>query len=134
VSIMAANDPLNRFAGWAGLASQTRTLAVAHHADYIATDDYDTNATLAFYLRDMTVFQTSEAIRYVFQRPIDQALLSRATGIYVAAPLPADDMARLQEHFDSVTFLATIWRSRDGDPIEPYRVYELKGYRGGVPF
>lgn len=133
VSIAAGHDPLSRFAGWAGLASQTRALAAAHGADYIATNHYGTNATLAFYLRDMTVFQTSEAIRYVFQPPIDQALLGRATGIYVAA-LPSDDIARLQQHFDSVAFIATIWRNRDGDPIEPYRVYELKGYRGGVPF
>jgi hypothetical protein len=37
-------------------------------------------------------------------------------------------------HFDSVDLVATIWRSRNGDPIQPYRVYELKGYRGGLPF
>ncbi len=132
VSVAAAHDPLSRFAGWAGLAAQTRALAAAHHAGYVATNDYGTNATLAFYLRDMTVFQTSEAIRYVFLPPLDQALLSRSTGLYVAA-LPDDDVARLQRHFDSVTLLGTIWRSRDGDPIEPYRVYELKGYRGGLP-
>ncbi len=133
VSVAAARDPLTWFAGWAGLAAQTRALAADHHAGYVATNDYGTNATLAFYLRDMTVFQTSEAIRYVFMPPLDQALLNRSTGLYVAA-LPDDDVARLQRHFDSVALLGTIWRNRDGDPIEPYRVYELKGYRGGLPF
>lgn len=132
VAIAAANDPLARFAGWAGLASQTHALAAARHAGYVATNDYGTNATLAFYLRGMTVFQISEPVRYLFFPPLDQALLSRSTGIYVVAASD-DDSARLQQHFDAVTLLGTIWRSWDGDPIEPYRVYELKGYRGGLP-
>jgi len=54
-------------------------------------------------------------------------------GIYLAVP-PFDDLARLQTHFDSVEFISTIWRRRNGDPIESYRIYELKGYRGGLPF
>ncbi len=132
ISVLAAEDPLNRFAGWSGLAEQTRKLAQVHHANYVATDDYGTNATLAFYLRDLTVFQTSEAIRYVFQAPIDQALLAHGIGIYLASQ--TDNISQLQEHFDDVEFIGTVWRNRDGDPIEPYRVYELQGYRGGVPF
>ncbi len=71
-------------------------------------------ATLAFYLRNITVFQTSDAIRYEFMPPIDQGRLSRTTGIYLAVP-PSDDLARLQEKF-SVVWIATISRSRDGDP------------------
>lgn len=133
VSISAAHDPLSRFAGWAGLASEARAVAEAQHAGYIATADYGTNATLAFYLRDIAVFQTSEAIRYVFLPPLDQALPARTTGLYVVGQ-PFDDLARLQRHFDSVELITTIWRSRDGDPIEPYRVYALKGYRGGLPY
>ena len=133
VPIAAAHDPLSRFVGWAELAAETRAVAKAQDAGYIATNDYGTDATLAFYLRDIPVFQTSEAIRYIFLPPVDQALLTRTAGIYVTE-LPSEDLARLQAHFDSVELIGTIWRSRDGDPIEPYRVYALKGYRGGVPF
>ena len=102
-------------------------------AGYIATNEHSIGATLRFYLRDAAVFQTSERIRYEFMPPLDQALLRRTTGIYLAAP-PDDDLTRLETHFDSVELISTIWRSRNGDPIEPYRVYELKGYRGGLPF
>lgn len=133
VSTTAARDPLSRFVGWAELASKAQAVAAANHAGYIATDDYGTNATLAFYLRDMPVFQTSEAIRYVFLPPLDQALLARTPGIYVATP-PFDEVAQLQKHFDSVKYVATIWRTHDGDPIKSYRVYQLNGYRGGLPF
>ena len=65
--------------------------------------------------------------------PIDQGLLNRTTGIYLEVP-PFDNPAQLQAHFDSVEYISTIWRSRNGDPIESYRIYELKGYRGGLPF
>jgi 4-amino-4-deoxy-L-arabinose transferase-like glycosyltransferase len=132
VPVLAARDPLNIFAGWAQLASDVRAVAVAHHAGYIANADYDTNAELAFYLRDIPVFHTSEAIRYGFLPPIDQTLLARATGIY-ASRTPVAGLAEIQKHFESVEPIATVWRNRDGDPIEPYRVYELKGYRGGLP-
>jgi len=133
IAVLAAHDPLSMFAGWAGLAAQTRDVAEARRAGYIATSDYATDATLAFYLRDIPVFQTSEAIRYLNLPPVDQALLVRTTGLYVAAP-GLDDLTRLQRHFDSVALIATVWRHRDGDPIAPYHIYELKGYRGGVPF
>ena len=131
--VTAARDPLSRFAGWAELASQAQAVAAANHAGYIATDDYGTNATLAFYLHDIPVFQTSEAIRYAFLPPLDQAMLAGTPGIYLATP-PFDDVAQLRKHFASVEFAATIWRTRDGDPIESYRVYTLNGYRGGLPF
>lgn len=133
VSLPAADDPLSRFDGWANLSAQTRRLAETQHAGYIATDDYGSNATLAFYLRDIPVFQVSEPIRYVFMPPIDQSLLQQATGIYLAAS-PFDTVARLQAHFDSIALIGTIWRNRNGDPIEAYRVYALNGYHGGVPF
>jgi 4-amino-4-deoxy-L-arabinose transferase-like glycosyltransferase len=132
VPVPAARDPLNIFAGWARLASDTRAVAAAHHAGYIANADYDTNAELAFYLRDIPVFHTSETIRYGFLPPIDQTLLARSTGIYVLPP-PFAKLVEIQKHFESVEPIATVWRTRDGDPIEPYRIYELKGYRGGVP-
>jgi 4-amino-4-deoxy-L-arabinose transferase-like glycosyltransferase len=130
--IAAARDPLSRFAGWAGLSSETRAIADAQGASYVATNDYGLNAALAFYLRDLTVFQTSESIRYASLPPLDQALLARAAGIYVTTPA-LDDFPRMQKHFDSVELIATIWRSRKGDPIQPYRIYRLKGYRGGLP-
>ncbi len=79
------------------------------------------------------IFQTSDPIRYNFMPPIDQALLGRTTGLYLALAA-SDDIVRLQPHFDSVELIATIWRTWNGDPIEPYRVYELRGYRGGVPY
>jgi len=127
------HDPLGRFYGWAELASQTRAVADARHAGYIATSDYGTDSTLAFYLRDVTVFQISEAIRYVFMPPPDQALLGRTNGIYIMAP-EFDDLVEVRKHFESVEQISTIWRTRDGDPIEPYGIYELKGYRGGLPY
>jgi hypothetical protein len=133
IPVLAANDPLNIFSGWAQLAADTRAVARAHHAGYIASLDYDTNAELAFYLRDISEFQTSEAIRYEFLPPLDQTMLAGSTGIYVTPP-PFNDLAELQRHFDSVELIATIWRARDGDPIKPYRIYELKGYRGGLPY
>jgi len=133
VSIPAMHDPLSRFFGWSELSLKTRAALEAHHAGYIATNEHSIGATLAFYLRGTTVFQTSERIRYEFMPPIDQALLNRTTGIYLAVP-PFDDLAQVQVHFDSVEYVSTIWRSRDGDPIEPYRIYVLKGYRGGLPF
>jgi 4-amino-4-deoxy-L-arabinose transferase-like glycosyltransferase len=131
--VSAAHDPLSRFYGWAELASQTRAVADARHAGYIATSDYGTDATLAFYLRDIPVFQISEAVRYVFMPPPDQALLGRTNGIYIMGP-EVDDLVEVQKHFESVEPISTIWRARDGDPIEPYRIYELKGYRGGLPY
>jgi Protein of unknown function (DUF962) len=87
----------------------------------------------AFYLRNSMVFQTSDAIRYDFLPPIDRGLLGRTTGLYLALAA-SDNVGRLQPHFDSVELIATIWRTWNGDPIEPYRVYELKGCRGGVPY
>jgi hypothetical protein len=131
--VPAARDPLSRFAGWAELAAGTRTVAAAQHASYIATDDYGIDGVLSFYLQGVTVFQTSEAIRYGSMPQIDQAVLARATGIYLASP-GANEVARLQKHFDQVEPISTIWRSRRGDPIEPYGVYVLKGYRGGLPY
>jgi 4-amino-4-deoxy-L-arabinose transferase-like glycosyltransferase len=133
VQVPAARDPLNIFSGWAQLAADTRAVAKAHDAGYIANADYDTGAELAYYLRDIPVFQTSEAIRYNYRTPIDQDLLAQGTGIYVAME-PYSDLPKVREHFDSVEFITTIWRTRNGDPIRPYRVYALKGYRGGVPY
>jgi 4-amino-4-deoxy-L-arabinose transferase-like glycosyltransferase len=133
VAIPAAQDPLSRFAGWAQLASETGALMTARQASYIATNEHSMVGTLAFYLRNAAIVQTSDAIRYEFRAPIDQNLLRRSTGIYLAVP-PSDDLARLQEHFDSVELISMIWRTRNGDAIEPYRIYELKGYRGGLPF
>jgi 4-amino-4-deoxy-L-arabinose transferase-like glycosyltransferase len=133
VAVQAAHDPLSRFAGWAELASKARAAAIGQHADYIATNEQGLDGALAFYLRDMTVFQTSEAIRYASLPPVDQALLRRGTGLYVVEA-SLDDVARLQEYFDSVKPISTIWRARDGDPIEPYHLYRLTGYRGGLPF
>jgi 4-amino-4-deoxy-L-arabinose transferase-like glycosyltransferase len=131
--VAAAHDPLDIFDGWAQWAADTRAVASAHDAGYIASAEYDTNAELAFYLRGMPVFQTSEKIRYGFLPPIDQTLLARSTGIYVAAE-PLQDLPELQKHFESVEPVATVWRTRDGDPIKAYRIFELKGYRGGVPY
>ena len=133
VSIAAARDPLSRFAGWAQLSSDVGAVMRTRHAGYIASNEHSIGATLAFYLRSTTVFQTSEAIRYEFMPPVDQELLRRTAGLYVAAPA-SDDLARLQAHFDSVELVSIIWRSRGGDPIDAYRVYELKGYRGGLPY
>jgi hypothetical protein len=59
--------------------------------------------------------------------------LAGSTGIYVAME-PFKDLPEVQKHFGSVELIATIWRSRRGDPIKPYRIYELQGYRGGVPY
>ena len=133
LSILAAHDPLSRFFGWFELSLKTRAALEAHHAGYIAINEHSIGATLAFYLRDITVLQTSQHIRYEFMPPTDQGLLNRTTGIYLEVP-PFDDLARLQAHFNSIEYISTIWRSRNGDPIEPYRIYELKGYRGGLPF
>jgi len=132
VSISAAHDPLSRFFAWFELSAKTRAALEAHHAGYIATNEHSIGATLAFYLRGITVFQISEPIRYEFMPPIDQGLLMRTTGIYLAVP-PFDNLAELQAHFASVDYISTVWRSRNGDPIEPYRIYELKGYSGGLP-
>jgi len=131
--VAAARDPLNIFDGWAQLAADTRAVASAHDAGYIASADYDTNAELVFYLRGIPEFQTSEAIRYGSPSPIDQSLLAQRTGIYVATP-PDKGLAELQKHFESVEPIATLWRARNGDPIKPYGIYELKGYRGGLPY
>jgi hypothetical protein len=131
--ISAAQDPLDIFDGWAQWAADTRAVASAHDAGYIASADYDTNAELAFYLRGMPVFQASEKIRYEFLPPIDQSLLARSTGIYVASE-PSEDLSELQKHFETVEPIATVWRTRRGDPIKAYRIYALKGYRGGVPY
>ena len=133
VSVPAAHDPLSRFTGWADLASKARAAANAQHADYIATNEQGLDGALAFYLRDITVFQTSEAIRYQSLPPVDQVLLRRATGLYVVEA-SLDDADRLQAYFDSVEPVSTIWRTRDRDPIEPYHLYRLTGYRGGLPF
>jgi hypothetical protein len=65
--------------------------------------------------------------------PLDQALLRGTTGIFLAVA-PDDDLPRLKTHFDTVELISTIWRVHDGEPIEPYRVYALKGYRGGLPY
>ncbi len=131
--VAAAHDPLDIFDGWARWAADVRAVAAAHHAGYIASAEYDSNAELAFYLRDMPVFQTSEPIRYRFLPPVDQALLKDSTGIYVATE-PLHDLPELQKHFASVEEIATVSRSRRGDPIKAYSIYELKGYLGGVPY
>jgi hypothetical protein len=131
--LKAARDPLGRFAGWAELSANVRAVADAQHAEYIATNEQGLDGALAFYLRDTTVFQISEAIRYVSLPPLDQSQLKGTTGIYVAAANP-DDITQLRQHFASVELISTLWRRRKGDPIEPYHVYRLNGYRGGLPF
>jgi hypothetical protein len=131
--VLAARDPLNIFAGWAQLVSDTRAVATAHHAGYILGADYDTTAELMFYQREIPVFQSSETIRYAFLPPIDQTLMAHNTGIYLTEP-PFADLPEIEKHFKSVELVSTIWRGRDGDPIKPYRVYELNGYLGGVPY
>ena len=67
-------------------------------------------------IKHAAVVQTSDAIRYEFRAPIDQNLLRRSTGIYLAVP-PSADLARLQEHIDSVELISTIWRARNGAPL-----------------
>jgi 4-amino-4-deoxy-L-arabinose transferase-like glycosyltransferase len=133
LTMAVMHDPLNRFFGWRQLAFDTRAIMRSHQAGYIATNEHSIGATLQFYLRNAAVFQTAEPVRYEFGPPLDQALLLGTTGIYLAVS-PDDDLARLKVHFNKVELISTIWRNRDGDPIEPYRVYALKGYRGGMPF
>jgi 4-amino-4-deoxy-L-arabinose transferase-like glycosyltransferase len=130
--IAAAYDPLSRFAGWADLSAKTRVAAEAQQADYIVTNEQGLDGALAFYLRDVMVFQASESIRYESLPPVDQALLRRAVGIYISLA-PVGDLALLKSHYDSVELVSTIWRTRGDDPIEPYYIYRLKGYRGGLP-
>jgi len=131
-AVAAANDPLSRFAGWADLAAKTRVVAEAQQADYIVTNEQGLDGALTFYLRDITVFQASESIRYESLPAVDQALLRRTTGIYISLA-PVGDLAMLKSHYDSVELISTIWRTRGDDPIEPYYIYRLKGYRGGLP-
>jgi len=107
VPVQAAQDRLSRFAGWRELADETVAAMNTRQAGYIATNEHGVSATLAFYLRNTTVFQTSDAIRYEFMPLIDQSLPNRTTGIYLAVP-PSDDLPRLQAHFDSVELIATI--------------------------
>jgi 4-amino-4-deoxy-L-arabinose transferase-like glycosyltransferase len=133
VAVPAAQDPLAIFDGWAQLAADIRTVAREHHAGYIANAEYDTGAELAFYLRDIPVFQTSETIRYEAMPPIDQTLLARTTGLYVALP-PFKDLADIKKRYESVEPIATVWRTHNGDRIKAYSVYALKGYLGGVPY
>ncbi len=40
----------------------------------------------------------------------------------------------LKSTIESVEPIATVWRTRNGDRIKAYSVYELKGYLGGVPY
>jgi 4-amino-4-deoxy-L-arabinose transferase-like glycosyltransferase len=133
VPVPAAADPLSRFAGWAGLARDARAAMIGDGASYIATSEYGTNGALSFYLPDVLVFQASQAIRYTNEPPLDQSRLIGTTGIYLTA-MRFDDSAGLRPHFDSVELLGTIQRTRSGDPIEPFRIYRLTGYRGGLPY
>jgi 4-amino-4-deoxy-L-arabinose transferase-like glycosyltransferase len=133
VTVPATEDPLAIFDGWSQLAADVRAVAKERNAGYIANAEYDTGAELAFYLRDIPVFQTSDAIRYVSFPPVDQALLARTTGLYVALP-PFKDLAEVEKRYDSVQPVATVWRTRNGERIKAYAVYELNGYRGGVPY
>jgi 4-amino-4-deoxy-L-arabinose transferase-like glycosyltransferase len=133
MTIPLIHDPLSRFFGWAQLSFDAGAIMQAHQAGYIATNEHSIGATLRFYLRDAVVFQTSDPIRYDFMPPLDQRLLYRTTGLYLSVA-PDDDLERLKTHFDSVEQISTLWRNRNGEAIEPYRVYELKGYRGGVPY
>jgi len=133
VLLPAKDDPLSRFFGWAELSSKARDAAIALNASYIVTDEQGLEGALAFYVRDLPVFQMSESIRYESLPPVDQALLKRSTGIYLASP-GFDVLDRLRQHYDSTELASTIWRTRDGEPIEAFRIYRLKGYRGGMPF
>ncbi len=110
-AIPMMQDPLSRFFGWAQLASDAHAIVRQRQAGYIATNEHSIAAMLQFYLRDAAVFQTSEAIRYDFMPPLDQARLRHASGIYLAMA-PDDDLARLHAHFDSVELISTIWRNR----------------------
>ena len=133
VLLPAKDDPLSRFFGWAELSSKARDAAIALNASYIVTDEQGLEGALAFYVRDLPVFQMSESIRYESLPPVDQALLKRSAGIYLASP-GFDVLDRLRQHYDSTELASTIWRTRDGEPIEAFRIYRLKGYRGGMPF
>jgi 4-amino-4-deoxy-L-arabinose transferase-like glycosyltransferase len=133
VPLSERHDPLDRFVGWSELSAKARAAAAGEQAGYILTDEQGMEGALAFYIRDLPVFQMSESIRYEALPPIDQAILKGTIGIYVASG-PFEERDRLQTHFDSIELVSTIWRTRNGIPIEPYRVYRLKGYRGGIPF
>jgi 4-amino-4-deoxy-L-arabinose transferase-like glycosyltransferase len=132
--LAAAQDPLNKFSGWAELARDTREAITAQHAGYIATSEYGTNSILAFYLpRDVVIFQASEAMRYTNLPPIDQSLLRRSAGLYLTSA-KEDEVERLRPHYESVVLVATIERARRSDPFETFRLYRLSGYRGGLPY
>ena len=132
--IAAVNDPLNRFSGWAGLAEATGEAAAAQHAGYIATSEYATNSILGFYLpHGPVIFQATEAMRYTNLPLIDQELLAKTTGLYLAAEND-DHVQEFRRHYDSVVLISTIQRARRGDPFESFRLYRLSGYHGGLPF
>ena len=119
--------------GAAGMRTRARWRG-AHHAGYIANAEYDTNAELAFYLRDIAGISDlgDDPLR------LSAAGRSNAAGAYhrdlrgVGAVRPISP--ELQKHFESVE------ADRDGlaharrrsDQGLPH--LELKGYRGGVPY
>ena len=134
VPAAAANEPFAKFMGWQGLAEDSYRAMRAEHAGYIATSEYGTNSTLAYYLPPgAPVFQASEPARYTYLPPIDQGLLASSTGLFLTSA-EDDQVDKMRPHFASVELISTIRRNRRGDPIEEFHLYLLSGYRGGLPY
>ena len=115
----------NRFSGWAGLSSDTHAIAKRSRR---ATSQRATTAPMprCFLSARHGGVPMSEMVRYTFLPPVDQVLLA-ANGGNLCRGSRLRRPARLRQHFDSVELVSTIWRDRNGEPIEPYRIYRCKG-------
>jgi len=93
----------------------------------ILTTDYETTAWLSFY-SNLPVVQLDDEQRWSTSPPANANLLTRPL-LYVA-PQGKDRNDFLAAHFWNVWLLDSIGRMRNGQSVEKYALFEVKGLKG----
>jgi hypothetical protein len=93
----------------------------------ILTTDYETTAWFSFY-SDLPVVQLDDEQRWSTSPPANANLLTQPL-LYVA-PQGKDRNDFLVAHFWNVWLLDSIGRMRNGQSVEKYALFEVKGLKG----
>jgi hypothetical protein len=130
--IVPVREPVSRLLAFniEPVARQLEDLRVQQRATAIATTNYALNAWFSFYMPDSApVIQLNERFRYLDQPPISRSLLSGPL-LYVTE-VRNDQSAFLAQHFETITPLTRIDRTRGGAIIDRYAVYRINGVKDG---
>jgi 4-amino-4-deoxy-L-arabinose transferase-like glycosyltransferase len=119
-------DPWARLRGWSGLGDAVGRLAAQHPGLVIASDDRETLAALAYYVRPgpprLAKWNPDGVVGDHFDLTIDMAKRVGGDFLFVTR---TEDMSRIATYFHSATPLATVTT-----PRRRFFVWELRSFRG----